>query len=65
VAQDSKSKNHINNQANSLEEMKRYFRIEDPDDHHQFEKYLKKNKQLVTINLGKTSRSGNDWNNML
>jgi hypothetical protein len=42
VAQESKSKNHINNQSDSLEEMKRYFRIEDPDDHHQFEKYLKK-----------------------
>lgn len=40
----SKDKNNINliKRSNSLEEMKRYFRIEDPDDHHQFEKYLKK-----------------------
>jgi len=42
VTQDSKSKSHINNQSDSLEEMKRYFRIEDADDHHQFEKYLKR-----------------------
>ena len=44
MAKDSKVKNNLNlvNGSNSLEEMKRYFGIEDPDDHHQFEKYVKK-----------------------
>lgn len=44
MTRDSEDKNDLNliKQSNSLEEMKRYFRIEDPDDHHQFEKYLKK-----------------------
>jgi hypothetical protein len=44
VTQDLKDKNNLNliKQSNSLEEMKRYFRIERLDDHHQFEKYLKK-----------------------
>jgi hypothetical protein len=44
VTQDSEDKNNLNliKRFSSLEEMKRYFGIEEPDDHHQFEKYLKK-----------------------
>jgi hypothetical protein len=44
MTQGSEDKNNLNliKRSNSLEEMKRYFGIEDPDDHHQFEKYVKK-----------------------
>lgn len=44
MVQASKVKNNLNliKRSNSLEEMKRYFGIEEPDDHHQFEKYLEK-----------------------
>jgi hypothetical protein len=44
VTQDSEDKNNLDliKRSSSLEEMKRYFGIEEPDDHHQFEKYLKK-----------------------
>jgi hypothetical protein len=43
MVEDSKVKNNLNliKRSNSLEEMKRYFGIEEPDD-HQFEKYLEK-----------------------
>ena len=44
MTQGSEDKNDLNliKRSNSLEEMKRYFGIEDPDDHHQFEKYVNK-----------------------
>jgi hypothetical protein len=43
VANDSEDKDHnFTNRSESLNDIKRYFGIEDPDDHHQFEKYLKK-----------------------